>query len=531
MLAGRSRDRSRSPSAPSRAPGPSATAGIESRALNILGRRPRRPRRHRRPASSCCGSPWRSPIRSTTRSSVPRAYANLGTMLEMGGFVEEALEVSLAGAESTERYGSELSFRDLPRGQRGADAHRAGPLPGGGGPARAPDCPSVLPGVSTIHLHGTLGPPAAADRRPRRRPAGTSSIARERGEQHRRRPVRHRPPHVRDGDRAVGRRSGGRARDRARRVRSAGRDGRRDHPRPAGDAGGARRADLAVRARAARDAAAAEARRRRRRGRDRALPRRRPERLPSPDELATQEIGWRMAICAAELPARPARTIRRLGRHPAGAWPHDPRRSSRRTSLWRAAEASADRGEPGAAAEPSARGPRHRGAASERRLLVGADRRPRPAPARRSVAGGGRRRDRGAPTHASRRSRRDPFGLTTREREVLPSSPRATRTSGSPRRCSSARARPASTSRTSWASSASRRGPRRRRSRSGSGSTGRRPRRSAIGRPTVGPHRLGAPRHSRSRLRSAALTRSSSVDSTPTSASAARDASRASASE
>jgi Rrf2 family protein len=39
------------------------------------------------------------------------------------------------------------------------------------------------------------------------------------------------------------------------------------------------------------------------------------------------------------------------------------------------------------------------------------------------------------------------------------------------------------------------------------------------------------PAQSRSRLRSAALTRSSSVDSTPTSASAARDASRASASE
>ena len=43
--------------------------------------------------------------------------------------------------------------------------------------------------------------------------------------------------------------------------------------------------------------------------------------------------------------------------------------------------------------------------------------------------------------------------------------------------------------------------------------------------------RVLRPAHSRSRLRSAALTRSSSVDSTPTSASAARDASRASASE
>src|SRR4029079_15577111 len=44
---------------------------------------------------------------------VPRSYANLGSMLEFGGFVEEALEVSLAGAESTRRYGGELSFRWL----------------------------------------------------------------------------------------------------------------------------------------------------------------------------------------------------------------------------------------------------------------------------------------------------------------------------------------------------------------------------------------------------------------------------------
>jgi hypothetical protein len=44
---------------------------------------------------------------------VPRSYANLGSMLEFGGFVEEALETSMAGAESTGRYGGELSFRWL----------------------------------------------------------------------------------------------------------------------------------------------------------------------------------------------------------------------------------------------------------------------------------------------------------------------------------------------------------------------------------------------------------------------------------
>ena len=51
-------------------------------------------------------------------TEVPRAYANLGSVLEMGGFVEEALEVSLAGAESARRYSSELSFRTFLRSTR-----------------------------------------------------------------------------------------------------------------------------------------------------------------------------------------------------------------------------------------------------------------------------------------------------------------------------------------------------------------------------------------------------------------------------
>ena len=43
-------------------------------------------------------------------TAIPRAYANLGSVLEMAGFVVEGLAVSMAGAESIERYGSELSF-------------------------------------------------------------------------------------------------------------------------------------------------------------------------------------------------------------------------------------------------------------------------------------------------------------------------------------------------------------------------------------------------------------------------------------
>ena len=53
-------------------------------------------------------------------TELPRAYANLGSILEMGGFVEEALEVCLEGAERTLRYGSDLSFRSFLRANAAA---------------------------------------------------------------------------------------------------------------------------------------------------------------------------------------------------------------------------------------------------------------------------------------------------------------------------------------------------------------------------------------------------------------------------
>ena len=85
---------------------------------------------------------------------IPRAYTNLGSVLEMGGHVEEALEVSLDGVEAIRRYGSELSFGiflavnaaamliELARYDEAADLldRHVG---------------QVLPGVSTIHLHAT----------------------------------------------------------------------------------------------------------------------------------------------------------------------------------------------------------------------------------------------------------------------------------------------------------------------------------------------------------------------------------------
>lgn len=86
---------------------------------------------------------------------IPRSYANLGSMLEVGGFVEEALAVSLAGADSTRRYGGELSFRWLLETNAAAMLIEL---------ARYPEAAfllegnvqHVLPGVSTIHLYVTF---------------------------------------------------------------------------------------------------------------------------------------------------------------------------------------------------------------------------------------------------------------------------------------------------------------------------------------------------------------------------------------
>ena len=75
-------------------------------------------------------------------------------MLEFGGFVEEALETSLAGAESTGRYGGELSFRwqletnAAPMLIEWLATRKAADL-------LEQNVQHVLPGVSTIHLYMT----------------------------------------------------------------------------------------------------------------------------------------------------------------------------------------------------------------------------------------------------------------------------------------------------------------------------------------------------------------------------------------
>ena len=85
---------------------------------------------------------------------VPRAHANLGSVLEMGGLVDEALEVSLAGVEAIKRYSTELSFGIFLGCNAAAYLIELGRYPEA---AELLDrrVGQVLPGVSTIHLHAT----------------------------------------------------------------------------------------------------------------------------------------------------------------------------------------------------------------------------------------------------------------------------------------------------------------------------------------------------------------------------------------
>ena len=94
-----------------------------------------------------------SPVGDPTE--VPRAYANLGSVLEMGGFVEEALAVSLAGAEAARGYGGELSFLTFLEVNAAAMLIEMGRYPEAE-ELLAPRVARVLPGVTTIHLHVTL---------------------------------------------------------------------------------------------------------------------------------------------------------------------------------------------------------------------------------------------------------------------------------------------------------------------------------------------------------------------------------------
>ena len=346
---------------------------------------------------------------------IPRAYANLGSVLEMAGHVEEALEVSLAGAENIRRYGNENNFLTF------LEVNSAGMLIELG---RYPEAAElletntarVLPGLGTVHLRVTLahlalrqGDLAAARRDLEIAWSEASGLADAQ--------------FVIDlhtfgteieywaGDPAAALALALEGFDRLVDMDAAVILGQLAIPAVRAAA------DLAVRARAARDPTAAEAAVEAARD---VIERYRTStlRLTEQDALAAHEIGWRMALCAAELaraqghddPAnweavRPALTAR-------------PAPFFEAYILWRMAEALAGSGATAAAAGPLREG--HAIASAIGATLLDA-----------GIEGLGRRlrvdltppdavvvtANPDAPDAPSGPA--DPFGLTIREREVL----------------------------------------------------------------------------------------------------------------
>ena len=374
--------------------------------------RPRVPRQHRgriellRAALSIA-----KPIDDPTE--LPRAYANLGSILEMGGFVEEALEVCLEGAERTLRYGSNLSFRSFLRANAAAMLIEPRAIPGGDGAAREPGLPNVLPGLSSIQLHDTWAHLAVrtGDLAEARRHLEISLVEASGIDD---------AQYVIDlctwgteiamwdGDPAA-----------ALAVALDGFDRLVDVDDaamilgllaiPAAHAA----ADLAVRARAARDEPAAE---------DAAAAARSvidryrtsTERLSEPDEIATQQIRWRMDLCEAEY-ARAAGgddPARWLAVRPALAARPAPFLEA--YVLWRAAEAIADRGETGAATEPLREAHTIATRIGAGLLSAGID-----TTARRLRVTFAASSDGLPAADEAVVGPADPFGLTSREREVL----------------------------------------------------------------------------------------------------------------
>jgi DNA-binding CsgD family transcriptional regulator len=183
--------------------------------------------------------------------------------------------------------------------------------------------------------------------------------------------------------------------------------------------------DIAVRARTARDKIAAEAAVR---DAQAVLDRYREAttRLPDQDELARRELGWRMAICEAEM-------ARARGEDDPGAWESiRPAVAARPAPFveayvaWRAAEAYAGRGDLTAAAPPlrEAYAIATRIGASilaaeiakvGRRLRIDVSPAADDAASGDALAGD----DGTSRAPAEPAGPADPFGLTTREREVL----------------------------------------------------------------------------------------------------------------
>ncbi len=88
-------------------------------------------------------------------TEIPRSHANLSTVLEQGGFVEDALEQALAGLEAIRHFGAELGFEIFLAANAAAMLIELGRYPEAA-EVLEPQVPHVLPGVSTFHVHTTL---------------------------------------------------------------------------------------------------------------------------------------------------------------------------------------------------------------------------------------------------------------------------------------------------------------------------------------------------------------------------------------
>ena len=352
---------------------------------------------------------------------VPRSYANLGSMLEFGGFVEEALEVSLAGAESTRRYGGELSFRWLLETNAALMLIELARYPEAAALLEA-NAEHVLPGVSTIHLYVSFahllmrtGDLETAGRHLAlaREEASNMDDAQFAIDLH----MVGTQIALWSGDPATASQVAREGLDRLVEMDDAILLGQLVMPAMHAAA------DLAVRARTARDAAATAA----------AVAdahavieryRAATTRLEAPDELATREIGWRMAICAAEL-------ARAAGEDDPATWEairpavaSRPAPFSEAYVAWRAAEAWAGRGDLGAAVAPlrdahaiaarigaSVLASEIAGVGRRMRIDLSVTDDGRPAKTEVGVSEDTESYETSGPV--------DPFGLTGREREVL----------------------------------------------------------------------------------------------------------------
>jgi DNA-binding CsgD family transcriptional regulator len=385
--------------------------GIESRALSVLGV-------DRAALGDIAGGIelLRQALTKATEAGdpteIPRSHANLGTVLEQGGFVEEALEVSLAGVEAIRLYGSEFGFGIFLAVNAAAMLIELGRYPEATESLER-QVAHVLPGVSTMQVYVTFAHLAV---RTGDLPSARRYLAIAEAEASRVEDAQYvidictfgTEIALWDNDPASALDIAREGFDRLVEVDDAVILGQLAIPATHAAA------DLAERARAAHDQAGVEDAVRAARD---VIDRYRAStvRLTHPDALASHEIGWRMALCEAELARASAEDDPALWDAIRPALAKRPAPFLEAYVLWREAEALAGKGEVHAAAEPLREA--HAVAAAIGAPLLDA-----------GIESLGRRLRIDLTSHdaapaetviASPVEPPDPFGLTAREREVL----------------------------------------------------------------------------------------------------------------